>query len=233
MIWGIDGCRAGWIGISRAQDNTNITEIFPEFGIFWDKYGLKASRVLIDMPMGLPENGDRPPEALARQMLGARRSSVFSVPVRAAFDAPTYPEAAAINQRITGKKFSKQTWNIMPRIREVDTVLRSDARAKSIVMECHPEVAFCALHGAPMTHSKKSGFGFYERLSVLLRCDPQARHIAESARAASNPRDVADDDILDALVLCLSAGMDTLASLPDDPPLDAFGLPMRIVYPVL
>ncbi|PJF23077.1 MAG: DUF429 domain-containing protein [Phototrophicales bacterium] len=233
MIWGIDGCRAGWLGIARTANNANLIEIFPEFGIFWDKYGAEASRVLIDMTIGLPESGERVPDMLARQMLGARRASMFVMPVRAALDASTYQEAIAINQRITGKKFPKQTWNIVPRIREVNTVLRGDAHAQSVVMECHPEVAFCVLQGAPMAHSKKSGFGFYERLSVLLGYDPQMRHIAETARATFHPRDVADDDILDALVLLLCAGMEPLASLPDEPPRDAFGLPMRIVYPVL
>ncbi|MFW6321250.1 MAG: hypothetical protein ACOC0Z_05315, partial [Halohasta sp.] len=43
-------------------------------------------------------------------------------------------------------------------------------------------------------------------------------------------KQVARDDIVDALVLC-AAARQPLASLPAEPPVDARGLPMRIVTP--
>jgi predicted RNase H-like nuclease len=50
----------------------------------------------IDIPIGLPESGPRLADALARQVLGSRASSVFSTPIRAALEAEPYAEANAL-----------------------------------------------------------------------------------------------------------------------------------------
>jgi hypothetical protein len=72
-----------------------------------------------------------------------------------------------------------------------------------------------------------------QRLAVLQPYVPQARQIVEQALASYPRRILARDDIVDALVLALSAAMppERLASLPALPPRDAHGLPMGIVYP--
>src|SRR4029079_17665853 len=107
--------------------------------------------IAVDMPIGLPEH-TRPGGAAAakcvRPLLGARQSSVFSVPSRAAIHAGEYGDACRIAQATSQppRKVSKQLFNIAPKIREVDEVLRANADATAQVFEVHPELAFWRLH---------------------------------------------------------------------------------------
>ena len=99
--------------------------------------------VAVDMPIGLPERagaGGRAAENAVRPLLGARQSSVFSVPSRAAIYASDYTEACRVAQATSEppRKVSKQLFNIAPKIREVDTVLRADADAAARVYEVIP-----------------------------------------------------------------------------------------------
>ena len=84
-IWlvGVDGCRAGWIvAFVRPAGGEVRLRIVPRFA------DVLASReapavIAVDMPIGLPERtglGGRAAENAVRPLLGARQSSVFSVP---------------------------------------------------------------------------------------------------------------------------------------------------------
>src|ERR671933_179066 len=89
------------------------------------------SIIAVDVPIGLPERvgpSGRGPEAAVRPLLGARQSSVFSVPSRAAVYAQSFGEACQIALATSGppRKISKQLFMIAPKIREVDEVLRKD-----------------------------------------------------------------------------------------------------------
>lgn len=231
---GVDGCRGGWCyfrlhgtryeyGVVDTLDE--LIERIPSDG-----------PVLIDMPIGLTP-GDPPVrvcDALARRTLGQRSSSVFSPPSRAALDCEDYWQASALNARLTGRKLSRQSWGLVPKIRELDRLLRERAELQRRFMECHPELCFFGLAGGrPMSHYKKTTAGFRERRAVLRALWPPAPQAIESA-CSSHPRQrVARDDFVDALALALAAalGRARLASLPDVAATDAVGLPMRIVYP--
>ena len=60
--------------------------------------------VLIDIPIGLPKKESRLCDRLAREKLGPRRSSVFTVPCRDAVYAKNYKEACQTNHRFLEKK---------------------------------------------------------------------------------------------------------------------------------
>jgi predicted RNase H-like nuclease len=225
---GVDGCPTGWLAIAHIAEQKPVSAVFPTIAALHTAYP-NAQRVLIDIPIGLPDDQPRACDAAARRMLQGRRSSVFPVPVRAAVYAEDYPTACDVNQAATGKRISKQAWNITPKMREVDTFLRGGQRG--YLLESHPEVVFTALAGAPMRHSKKSGVGFLERVDVLRRHLADVEAFVYATRAAYKPAAVADDDILDALVLAVAARCESLRTLPADPPTDAHGLPMEIVYP--
>ncbi len=69
--------------------------------------------VAVDVPIGLPARigpGGRGPEAAVRPLLGARQSSVFSVPSRAAIYAESFGEACRIGlvNSEPPRKISKQ-----------------------------------------------------------------------------------------------------------------------------
>ena len=127
------------------------------------------------MPIGLPERvgaGGRAAENCVRPLLGARQSSVFSVPSRAAIYAADYREACRIAQATSEppRKVSKQLFNIAPKIREVDEALRATPRAAARVFEVHPELAFWRLNGGrALTEPKKVKSRPYEPGLTLRR----------------------------------------------------------------
>jgi predicted RNase H-like nuclease len=83
-----------------------------------------------------------------------------------------------------------------------------------------------------MTHYKKTDPGFAERLNLLKKISSAAARIVNSAMKRFVRKDLARDDILDATALALTAasGIDALVTIPKNPPRDAMGLPMEIVY---
>lgn len=241
MYWGLDGCRGGWVAVGLDDDHTKTIAVFASIQDFWDAANEQAKRVLIDIPIGLPDTAQRQVEGLARQKLQARRSSVFPVPARAVvifaaehnFVDGAYKQACDLNEEMLGKRFSKQAWNILPKIYEVDQFLQQNTKAQSIMLEAHPELLFWSLNKQqPMRFSKKSGVGFTERLRLIEQYLPDVFPSVESAYD-QHKSILHDDDILDAFACALCARMDTVTSLPHPPEVDATGLPMQMVYPVL
>jgi len=231
---GADGCRAGWFVIALTKNGQWQTEVFPNISALWERYR-EASLILIDVPIGLKGKGaeERRCDREARRILGPpRASSVFRVPCRQAVYAATYEEASSTNAQITGRRLSRQTWGIIPKIREVDSLFLSDKSAKRRIKEVHPEVCFWALAGRPMQHNKKRGEGFTERFQILRSRHFQVDEIVSHASNNYRRRDVAKDDVLDALAAAITAlvGLDVLVSLPDPPEFDDWGLPMQMLY---
>jgi len=141
-FYGIDGCPAGWfyVGIdTKGECQFGVLENFSDISLFTNC----AKLILVDIPIGLLSSGNprRLCDTAARKAISPRGSSVFPAPARAALLEHSYTEGSEANRRAVGKKLSKQTWNIVPKIREVDEYMRSqDLQAK--VREMHPEVAF-------------------------------------------------------------------------------------------
>ncbi len=176
----------------------------------------------IDMPIGLLDTatpGGRDCDRAARRLLGPRRSSVFSPPIRRALTAANYAEAKVRNGGMT-----IQTWNIVARIAELDRLVTPDHP----VHEAHPELAFLHLSGGVPLAPKRTALGRAERTALL------AEHLpgAEPHLSGPRPRGVAPDDVCDALVLCLTAARIAAATalcVPEGPvPTDARGLPMLV-----
>lgn len=195
-----------------------------------------ARRVLIDVPIGLRDEGsaERLCDREARRLLGAgRASSVFPAPTRPALYADRYETASEINARLCGRRLSRQSWGIARKIRGIDELLRSREDLRAIVRECHPEICFWSLNGhRPMSQNKRREGGRDERLRVLERFVPGADAVVKAAAEAYRRRDVARDDIIDALALAVTArlGRAGLRTVPAKPERDAFGLPMEIVF---
>lgn len=228
---GIDGCRAGWFYVGISDDSDFSFGVLPEFSRV--KLLLKsAERVLVDMPIGLPsaKTPTRTCETLARQRLRHRRSSVFSVPARSVLSAPTYQAANEENRRVLGVGLSRQSWAIVPKIAEVDAFL-SQTRDERI-HEMHPELAFWALNNkAPMEFNKRKEPGLTERLEVLDKHYPASLACFEKSREAFRKYEVANDDIVDAMVGAVTAlNGRRLKSLPIEPVADENGLMMKMVY---
>jgi predicted RNase H-like nuclease len=228
---GVDGCRSGWFGFELHPSGSWRAEIWPDAEALFAAYA-GASVVLIDIPIGLPYRATRSCDQEARQRLQQRRSSVFPVPCRAALQAENYPEGCDINQAQLGVRISKQAWNIGPKIVAVDRWLRRHPEARAKVRECHPELAFYGLQGGiPMASSKKTPAGLQARLNLLSQRWAGAEEAYQALLDRFSRNALARDDILDAMVLAITAARaPRLRHLPEAPPLDEAGLPMEIVF---
>ena len=233
MYVGIDSCPKGWCYTIIAKGSGCQIGIVPDIEWIWNTWN-KAALILIDIPIGLPSLSSRRCDTEARRFLGTHNtSSVFPPPCREALYAKSYEKACEINQKILGKKISKQTWGIVPKIKEIDEFLRSHPEAGKTIRETHPEVCFHSLAVNPIMHSKKSREGFDERLAVLENYLPEVEHIIHNALSSTKRTDVNRDDILDSMVAAVTAsfGNNKVATLPKILETDSTGLPMEIVYP--
>lgn len=230
---GIDGCKAGWFIVGLEDDGSGAFEILNRVSDVTE-YLTTVEIILLDIPIGL--RGKHPDERLcdkqARKVLQPKRgSSVFPAPSRCALECTSYEEASQRNKACTGRGLSKQTFNIIPKIREVDFFLRSEKRREK-VHEMHPEVCFWALNkGQPMTFNKKTTEGYEERVALLSKYYPGSRRIIEMALQQHTRAEVARDDIVDALVGAVTArNSNSLQRFPENPEIDDEDLPMEIVF---
>ena len=229
---GVDGCPAGWIAAFVRPDGGEARlRIVPRFADVLAAPEAPAV-IAVDMPIGLPERtgpGGRAAENAVRPLLGARQSSVFSVPSRAAIYAGDYAEACAraLETSDPPRKVSKQLFNIAPRIREIDGLLRAYPAAAARVFEVHPEVAFWRFNGGrALAEPKKVKSRPYEPGLALRRGLLIAAGLPAEAVNATPPKGAGPDDLLDALACAAIARRlhrGKAKPFPDPPPHDAYG----------
>lgn len=167
----MDGCRAGWV-----VAGLGLLRVLPRFEDVLE--AADGGVVGIDIPIGLPDvgGGPRACDVEARRLLPVgRKSSVFPAPARGADVA----------------RMSRQTFNILPKIAEVDALMTPSLQSR--VVEVHPEVSFGAMAGAAMSHGKRTAPGRAERLAAL------------GLSAVPVVRGAAADDVLDSLAVLWTA----------------------------
>ena len=248
---GVDGCPGGWIAaIQRPGKDWPDIAVFANFAALVDSlpgHGIIA----VDMPIGLPDAcgpGGRGPERLVRPLLGARQSSAFSIPSRAAVFATDaiYRDAAqwkADHLRASAvarstsqppRGVSVQAYGLFSRIQQVDTLLRQRPELRGRVIESHPELAFWRMNGRrPLAEPKKVKnrpwqAGLAERIALLV-----AQGFAPPSGWSHVPRGAGADDLLDALAMLDVARRQATGHagrLPDPPLHDSAGLPIAIYF---
>ena len=225
--WGIDGCRSGWIAAGPNGQWLHHSQLLPLLR------QAEAETVLIDMPVGLSGGGiERKSEQAARKALGRKAASVFTPPCRAAVYAADYRRACELQEAQNGKRISIQAWNIAPRIRELDGLLREHGYWVPRVFESHPELNFCLLNGGrPIFESKKTAEGKAQRLACLQQYAPDVLLHFESGLQLFRGKGVQADDLIDALCLQLVSKLQH-AWLEADAQQDEFGLLMGFRVPV-
>jgi len=234
---GVDGCRGGWVVALTVRNagrtlphevRLAVVSGFAEVIALTDD----AQCVALDMPIGLletPRPGGRECDRAARALLGRQGSSVFSPPARPALAAREYREA----QRLQGAGLSIQTWNIVPRIREVDAAMTPSLQMR--VFEAHPELAFRTLAGRDAVLTRKaSAEGFAQRVRLLAGAVGSAMPDLQTERSRLGTTRCVQHDLADALVLAEVAGRAATGGafrVPmGDPPLDGRGLRMEIWF---
>lgn len=159
---GVDGFRRGWICVWIDARGRRGFLTCPTFG---DVMRLGAGRTMVDIPIGLPTTGYRACDLAARQLLGPARSRVF-VGVRRGLLRHTHNFAAASRWvKTNGKGISIQTFNILPKIREVDELMPPPLQ--TAIREMHPELVFHRLNGFRPVASKKTEAGLKLRRALL------------------------------------------------------------------
>jgi predicted RNase H-like nuclease len=234
---GVDGCPSGWVVafVRRAGGEARVRVVSHFTGVLAAPEA--PAVVAVDIPIGLPERtgpGGRAAESAVRPLLGARQSSVFSVPSRAAVAALDYGEACRIALATSQppRKVSKQLFMLAPKIREVDACLRGDAAAAARVFEVHPEVAFWRLNGErALAEPKKVKGRCYEDGLALRRRLLIDAGLPVALVNGAPPSGAGADDLLDALACAviarrIDAGM--ARPFPDPYERDACGLRMAI-----
>ena len=217
---GVDACKIGWFAVTLGEGHDRQVAIFPDIFSLWKQ--CKGSKlILIDIPIGLRQGspGKRTCDEEARRLLSVKRgASVFAVPCREVIYADM-EEASQLSERMTGKKLSKQSLNIISKIRQVDQLLLSDKNARLRIRETHPELCFWALNGG-------------EPMKFLLSAYPYTKGLVYYAKRNYPGRELARDDILDALAAAFTASkeIEGLSFLPEKLTFDAKGLPMQMAY---
>jgi predicted RNase H-like nuclease len=220
-VLGVDACKAGWVGIAladgapRAYFATQIGELVSRA-----EQDAQIEIVAIDMPIGLPDSGSRQADILARRAVGPRRSSVFTTPVRAAFQSVDHPSAVAVNRELAGSGISAQAFALKIKLLEVDLWVR---QARQRVVEVHPEVSFAVLAGRHLVSAWAGAETRRELLAdedILLTGDLGAAGMTAGV-----------DDILDAAVAAWTARRvmrGEARCMPDPPQIFSDGWPCAI-----
>jgi predicted RNase H-like nuclease len=232
-VAGADACKAGWFCVVRELETGSVCPVVASTSEALLAATESMAVLAIDIPIGLPNAGKRECDVLARQCLGwPRRNSVFSAPIRSAVAADNRAEASRITEGVDGRRVAAQAYGIYAKTRSLDGLLALKADVRTRIYEVHPEVCFWAWNEErAMLARKKSQEGKRGRLRLVdAWLGSQAfTYARESFLKAS----VADDDILDAFAALWTATRifeGQARTLPEVPPLDAMGLPMRIVY---
>lgn len=196
-VAGVDGCRNGWVVVLRdTLVGTSRARVVPQFRSVLT-LPETPSVIAVDVPIGLPSTasaGGRDGDVIARKLLGKRASSVFSAPTRAALAAfragRGYRAVSTANRGgiRTAPGLSRQAFNILPKIAEVDAAV--DPAMQSLVREVHPELCFAqAQDGTPMSHPKRrptagvSACGCLKALGSRRRLAFLARNYPKTPRA--------------------------------------------------
>lgn len=227
---GIDWMKGYWLAAEMRGEEIAIQR-YANICEACDAY-THADAVLIDIPIGLPENRREDllrPDKVARAMLSPKRKpSIFPVPCRQAVYAGSESEAKRLNADILGRNMTQQAYGFTKMIRQVDAYLQENSIWNDRLLESHPEVAFQLLNnGIGLLHSKHSEAGIEERIGILRRHGvdpvPLLKEVSLKQR----------EDVLDALCLALSAQLGCrygFRTIPNEASCDKQGIHMKMTF---
>ena len=232
MIAGVDGCRAGWfVALAETWPGNKV----PSFAVcpeFRDVLAFTASckMIVVDMPIGLPSEAEkRKCDLEVRNLLAPEgRSRVFFTPPCTTLDASSYNIFLEKHRQATGRGASRQTYGIVPKLREVDPVMTPELQER--VREFHPELAWKRLAGKVLK-SKHTENGINDRWSIL---EKSGAYWVKDLKDRKPPVGTKIDDVLDAFVglhVAVSITNNTAPRLPkSEIQHDSRGLRMEIWY---
>lgn len=171
---GVDVFPKGWVGVRWDGPGSTPSVLhaadFEALIAAVDAAG-GPTTIGVDIPIGLPETGQRRSDLAVRALLGPRRASLFMTPVRAAVYDDDWESASRAQRQLGGTGMSKQAHALRRSIRQVRAWAAGSGRP---VHEVHPETSFAflassgALPPRPMRASKQTWTGSMERRALLI-----------------------------------------------------------------
>jgi predicted RNase H-like nuclease len=146
-----------------------------------------------------------------------------------------YEVAKQIQRRhhARGRGISQQAWRILPKIREVDDLLRADVKRAEQILEVHPEVCFAQWNGGtPISSNKKGAPGKAARAALIDDIwSMQRERLLDELKQTDRGRFEVDDlyDAFAALWTMRRHRAGRARTLPAAPERDAANLPMQII----
>lgn len=207
FVAGIDAYRinkdSGWVAVVLSDGKFEEALREQEVAVLLQKLS-ECQCVAIDMPIGLPTDGRRLCDEMAREFVGQRRNSVFYAPIEVALLENSHKEASEVNKMATGHGISVQAYSLRRKLHELEETLKETRAMKVKPFEVHPEVSFremvnLADQQALTLPGKKSWAGQTLRRRHLERAKIQ---IPDDGGGAGQ---VPTDDLLDAAVAAWSA----------------------------
>ncbi|MDR3466776.1 MAG: DUF429 domain-containing protein [Xanthobacteraceae bacterium] len=219
---GLDGCRPGWVAVELGPHGPGFS-VVPGIAEVMRR---PFDRLAIDMPIGLPDHGDRACDLAARTLLRPHASRVFTGARRGLWDHASQAEANLALRARGEAGVSAQLWNLGAKIREVDAVLTPALQAR--VIETHPELTFLRLNGNRPLPRKADAEGLALRAALLRRAG--FAELDDWLTRRRRGTGAKADDVLDACAAALAA-RDAIDVLPaGEAPRDGRGLRMQIWY---
>ena len=226
-ILGIDGSKSGWVGVKQNLKHEGSSKVLFNNKLI-DFLSPDIELIIIDMPVGLDNNiqqGGRLVDKEARKKLLKRKSSIFNAPIRDVLKAKSYNEANSISKS-KGLGISKQSWNLVPKINELDQIMQIKIRPQ--IYESHPELCFQTMNEDELRFSKKENLGIKERKKILIKNGFDRKFLNKNLKKNKNYH---PDDFLDACALSWTAKRvinQQNLNLPEDPEKDELGIIMQI-----
>lgn len=210
---GVDACSGGWFATILSEDSVS-TSLYNDFENLVEDFA-DPTRILVDIPIGLPTGERRRCDEHAKELLGCRGISVFYPPCEAAIECDDYETASEIHEDTMNHGLSQQAHNIVDAIQDVAAVVGDEY--DGLIRESHPELCFYALNGQPIAYSKSSDRGQAMRTQLLQEILNGMEASRKDARKSYLVKDVSDDDILDSMALAIAARVTTLRTVPETP----------------
>lgn len=222
VVVGLDGFRNGWVAVEIAGRRRAISFLHDIAEVLQRPF----DRAGIDIPIGLPEAGDRDCDLAARALLRPHTSRVFTGARRGVWEHGSHVLANRALKARGEKMVSVQLWNLGPKIMQVDAVMTP--RLQRRLVEVHPELVFWRLNGHEPLPAKKTGDGIALRRALLL--DAGFAQLDDWLAIDRIGTGAKIGDVLDACAVALAA-RDGRHCVPEGRATkDARGLKMQIWY---
>ena len=220
---GLDGFSKGWVAVLLDGDISELS-FHPDIA---DALRHPFDRAAIDIPIGMPDDGARACDLLAREKLRPHASRVFTGARRWLWQEFDDPDRA--NEEATRRgqsRASRQLWHLGAKIMQVDAYVR--AHPSLDIREVHPELVFLRLNRGRPLPSKTSEDGLLLRKRLLRRAGfPDIGEWTARTRLGTGAK---QDDVLDACAVAIAA-CEPAGRVPEGaPPVDACGVRMQIWF---